>query len=108
MDGREDSVTLKKSGPSHRKDSAAYQNDIVLECDDFKDATLPAARVPVDYSNDDILEFWSAKKAGKRSFHVNDSYFVEQQLELPLRRMEMYGPQNPLQLAEIYVGESSG
>jgi hypothetical protein len=107
MDRREDSVTHMGPGPSYRTDSAAYQHDIILECNDFKNATLFTAEVPVDYSNDDILEVWSTKKAGKRLFHVNDSYFVKQQLEMPLRRMEMYGPQNPWQRAETYGGESS-
>jgi hypothetical protein len=108
LDGREVSAALKRPRQDDSKDSAAYQHNIILECDDFKDATLPAAEVPVDYSNDDILEVWSIKKAGKRPFHVNNSYFVEQQLELPLRRMKMYGPQNALQLAETYGGGSSG
>lgn len=75
----------------------------------FKDATLPIKTVPVDYSNKDIITVWSAKKAGKRPFHVNDSYFVEQQLQMPLARTIMWdgtkAPKIPWKFAETYGGE---
>jgi hypothetical protein len=85
------------------KDSEDYNpHEILIECDDFKDATAPVNETPLDMGDDDILPVWSAKKAGKRPFHVNESYHVEQQLENPLRRMEMYGPRNPVKWAETY------
>lgn len=75
----------------------------------FKDATIPPKTVPVDYTDKDILPVWSAKKAGKRPFHVNDSYYVEQQLELPLARTVMWdGTQarkRSWKFAETYGGE---
>lgn len=79
----------------------------IRECKDFKNAALPIKKEPVDDSDQHILRTWSAKKAGKRPFHINETYNEDQQLSLPLRRTQMYGPRNPWKLAEIYGGESS-
>jgi len=109
-EGREGPDAVKELGQDDRKDSAAYQHNIILENADWTDATVSVIKVPVDTSYDDIPVVWSAKKAGKRLFHINKSYFIEQQLELPLSRMRMYGPEGPwLKIeAEIYGRDMSG
>lgn len=77
----------------------------------FKDATSPPKTEPADHNDKDILKVWSAKKAGKRPFHVNDSYYVEQQLQLPLARTIMWegtkARKRPWKFAETY-GEEMG
>ncbi|TLD39261.1 hypothetical protein E2P81_ATG00248 [Venturia nashicola] len=112
MDGLIDSSSAMKtysSSPS-TSDSSWCQIQPIRDGCQFKDATIPPKTVPVDHTDKDVLKVWSAKKAGKRPFHVNDSYYVEQQLQLPLARTIMWegtkARKIPCKFAETYGGET--
>ncbi|KAE9973040.1 hypothetical protein BLS_003777 [Venturia inaequalis] len=111
MDGSSDSDSAMGAytiSPS-KSDSSWCQILPTRDGSQFKDATLPPKIVPVDHTDKDILKVWSAKKAGKRPFHVNDSYYVEQQLQLPLARSIMWdgtrARRRPWKFAETYGGD---
>lgn len=94
------------SSPS--SDGCWSQISPIREGSQFKDATIPRKVVPVDCSDRDILPVWSAKKAGKRPFHVNELYYVEPQLELSLARTLMWDmtkERKAWKFAESYGGE---
>ncbi|QDS67633.1 hypothetical protein FKW77_004475 [Venturia effusa] len=79
----------------------------IREGSQFKDATIPRKTLAVDNRNKDILTVWSAKKAGKRPFHVNELYHVEQQLEMPLARAVLWDgtrERKRFKFAETYGG----
>lgn len=107
LGGRRNFTFQKQPKLPVRHDGAWHQLFPIRECKDFKDATLPVKQDPVDDSDRYILRAWSAKKAGKRPFHLNEIYHEDQQLSLPLLRTRMYGPRNPWKMAEIYGGGSS-
>jgi hypothetical protein len=122
-------VAEKQDGTGMRKDSKGDKDNVEVEksdtqneTDNFDDddnsnpkATNPNDALDEDIDRDDIGEVWSAKKAGKRPFHVNDRYFVDAQLNLPLRRTEMWSWKMPLwkfdrkkALRELALAKSEG
>jgi hypothetical protein len=112
----EDLIAEHQLEQSDSEDSLVDEGYMEIENPDWIDATLPVSEVPLDTGDHDILTSWSAKKAGKRPFHVSDCYVVDDQLLVPWLRMRVDVPERfrldiPEQLrlseAEIYGTKTS-